>query len=91
MDDVKTEFVQPDLIKVALLDEEHTFDLNGTYNDLCIHDNAFQVELTFRYMRVPNFYDFLLKAEVTAANEEERKKNAELNKPGLLGKIDDPL
>ena len=91
MDDVKAEFVQPDLIKVTLLDKEHMFDLNGTGENLRIHTNAFKVELTFTSTRVPNFYDFLLKAEVTAANEEKQKKYAELDKLGLLDKVDDPF
>ena len=89
MDDVKAEFVQPDLIKVTLLDKEHMFDLSGTGEDLRIHTNAFKVELTFRSTRIPNFFDFLLKAEVTAANEEKQKKYTELDKPGLLDKAND--
>ena len=67
------------------------FDLNGTGEDLRIHTNAFKVELTFRSTRIPNFYDFLLKAEVTAANDEKQKKYAELDKLGLQDKVDDPF
>ena len=59
------------------------FDLNGTGEDLRINTNAFKVELTFKSTRIPNFFDFLLKAEITAANEEKQKKYAELDKLGL--------